>query len=647
MAAKNSEKKDEKLTVRKADMAGVQTLVNQLQQQAGEGEIDANLIDQIASAVGVAVDQAGDAHDEADLAGATGAQMGMDVSGAPEAPTPTPQQEDPVQKAEKVFATRPPMESYVPGAYQDEIRTMLPQFMKALDSGSLSKAQQMVGKSQGAFDEALNMAARARLTEMGIHSANLRKIHYGAGNVDPNDPEALQKAITSGNLAGVNLIPLARLLMPVYAGLRRRIPVNTPQAASDKATWRAYLGFQNLVAANGFRVAEAAVGDAMNETPVEFSAYYRDITLNDAVTLKATFTGRGYDDPMQVAVIRTLTALLQIEEKRLLGDNAAAISAPGKPTCAAAGTGTVGNASSVFKISALTYEGWLRGAAGRADAGSVTGETAGGTASDAIDLSAKESVTITWDAVPGAVAYNIYYKAGGAAYVFIGQTKLTSVTLTSLATVSANIPPSADGTVNALGFEGLIGWTEKSTVYSQSIYGKQAITDLGGAGLTAQASGIQEFDEVLANLWTNWQIAPSAMVMSPLMAGYVAEKLMALNSGNMYRIEVSSERGNIQGGAWVSGYVNRFAPYADGTPRFLDVIPHPYMTDSSILFLSETVPYPMSREARGFAMEPLIPYMYFPLAATSLQFPFAMTTSETLLCFHPSAQTALAGVKMG
>jgi hypothetical protein len=68
------------------------------------------------------------------------------------------------------------------------------------------------------------------------------------------------------------------------------------------------------------------------------------------------------------------------------------------------------------------------------------------------------------------------------------------------------------------------------------------------------------------------------------------------------------------------------------------------MPDGTILFMAETIPYPMGNETRGFVRDVLLPYTYFPLASTSVQYNYSITTSETLECFNPSPQSAVVGV---
>lgn len=628
--------------LKKEDM---QALVSQIQQQAGDGEIDASLIDQLAEAVNGTVDQAGDVNnDGAETANTASKQLGGgDVQKAPPPPATHAEpdgdegDDDEINKAVKPVASRPP-EILVRNGAVDGMENRLPDFIKALSvDGSLKKAQEVAdirNQGQGMFDEMLNKSARAVLNQAGFTYRNLGKLHNGA----PADLD-LAKSMDSSALPGVNLMPLARLMMPVYAGLTRRFPLNTPQGGSDRAKWRVRMGFSNVDWSALMVVGEAAIGQEVNEPFTEFESLYRDIAINDKVTLKAIAASRGYDDPLQVSVITAMTIALSGQEKKLLGDNFAALGKPASVTGVATGTGTIGTATDKFIVSALSYRGYLALSQGGAAA---IGET-DGTLSAAVDLSAAAGYKLDWPAVPGAVAYNVFYNPASHATnkFYVATVTVNHFESTATLPVAGNAPSATDKSANANGYEGLISWCERSTIYTKPITGKIAPVSLNGAKLTKGTGGIVEIDSVLAKMWTQWKIAPTLMVMSANMVGAVTDLLMGLNQ---YRIEVSAERGNIAGGMFVGSYTNRFAPYADGTPRTIEIMPHPEIPDGTILFLCETVPYQMSRETRGWAREQLIPYTYFPLAATSIEYPYALTLSEMLECFHPSVQTALVGI---
>jgi hypothetical protein len=95
---------------------------------------------------------------------------------------------------------------------------------------------------------------------------------------------------------------------------------------------------------------------------------------------------------------------------------------------------------------------------------------------------------------------------------------------------------------------------------------------------------------------------------------------------------------------FLGGYVNKFAPMIGGIPRTVEIMGHPYVPNGTFSFLSESIPYPNARQATAWELETLIPYTYFPLAALNPSYPFMVLLSETLECYHPSAQAMVSGV---
>ena len=672
-------------TLQKADAANVlnaaRELVGKMRSDAKDNEqIDGGMLDQLGGLLDVEVDTAEDGQSEmasADtgtgastttvstpstpsLPGSTELAKEGDSStpSTPSAPTPstpssssstpeasmsTPTSEDKFGKIDEPMSTRPPSPSMI-FDHAEDLRAQLPQFINLMMNNQLGKAQRLAGNGP-AFDTMFNMACRAVMTEGGITYQNISKMHSGAPqNLD------LNKAISAGDVPGVYLMRLAKLMLPLYAGLRRRLPADTPTTGSNQATWRSQLGFGALDFASMMSIAEAAIGDTPPTSFLTFNAAYRDTAINDAVTLKAIAAARGYDDPLQIAVIRAMTAVLQGEERNIIGSNYDALSVPVVTASGSTSGGTLAAGSYCFGVTALTYRGWLAKSVGDTTGSGAIGETnaglSGSTAAVSLVIGSGSSVVLTWPAIAGAVAYNVYSGSTGqtgSAGIYLKTVTVNKCAVTAAASGSS-FAPTTNKSANVYGYNGLINWAELTTVYSNTIAGKQTLTDNAGAGLTAENGGIKEFDAILEALWTNWQVTPSLIVCSPKMSKTITGKILSLNSASTYRIEVGNERGAINGAMMVTGYTNSFAPFADGSPRYLDILPHPYMPNGSLLFLMETIPYPMSRESRGFALDVLIPYTYFPLAQTTIQYPFALTLSEVLECFHPSAQTALVGV---
>lgn len=483
------------------------------------------------------------------------------------------------------------------------------------------------------------------------------------------DPAILQKALTTASgFVGVNLEPTARLMLPLFAGLRNRMPVDTNTGPMGDTTvqWRMQLGYGGFDFGGNMGTAYGGNGGALAGTAATIAANYASQSVNGSVEFEAIPAARGFDDPLAIETSRGLASLVRLDELMTLGGNRAAIAAPAPVAGVAAPAGAV-FAAGVWSIqvTALTKQGMLTNAA----ADSHVGESApSAILGYVVPAGGATYLEVTWPAIPGAFGYKIYCSAvvgDGApiqclrselAYIDATTTALslttgrtigiTGVRITTPPPAGRPAPVAGDGSVSALQFEGLAAWCEKTTIYGTAV-GAHANIDLVGAPLTVGAAGIVQFDTILANLWSTWNISPSLIVTSPNGAAAVTAALMGATGILNYWINASQNQGNLTGGVYVGGYTNKFA--GSMLPNQKTVIPvwaHPYVDDGTFLFLSETVPYQYSREARGFALDVQTPYTYFELGRTTRTFPFDIFFTETLKCYIPPAQAAIQGARV-
>ena len=489
-----------------------------------------------------------------------------------------------------------------------------------------------------------------------------------------NGAEVIQKALTVGSgFVGINLEPAAKLMLPLYAGVRNRIAVDRPKMGGTSAQWRMQIGYGafNFGAAMG--TAFAGVGADVADNTVNIAADYKTQAIRGKVDFEAIPMAQGFDDPLAIETARTLSTLLRLEELNLIGGNAAAITQTTVTAVASTPhvTPTFSTGNWKFSVTALTLQGTLTNAA----ANSNVGESLPIDVTIAAGASGCDWFTLSWAAVPGALGYKVYAgiaAAGTTTYLLNPNTDLAYVTSTPAATlgdavvvpagqkyitvtsvqvkaigVNSNpVVPSGDGTANALMNEGLLSWASKSTIYGQAV-GTKIGYNCAGLPLTTAGSGITEFDIILENLWATWQISPTLILTSPAGAASLTDKLVAANNAAMYRIEISQERGGLVGGVFVGGYLNKFAASLMGNqPATIPVWAHPYVPDGTFMFLCERIPYQYSQEARGFALDVQTPYTYFELARTDRGFPFSTFYTEVLKCYHPLAQCIIQGARV-
>jgi hypothetical protein len=656
-------------TLKKADAAGIvnsaQGLASKLKDQAKDGQVDESTIDQLLAVLNVAGDTVADETSASTSSGTGTTEPSESTPSSTSTETSTGAPSDGIssvptemQKSNEPASIRPPVSPNLIFDGREDTDAKVPEFINALLTEDLHKAQLIAGKSQVKFDALFSAAQRAIVGRIGQGEEIMRKLQESRMPAEEG-MKTLRKAATAGYQAstvpGVNLIQLAKLMLPVYAGLTMRLPADAPKGmGSEKATWKAMLGFGTLDFSDMMYGTHATEGDP-GVNPMSdyllFESPYNDLPVTDNITLKSIAASRGYTDVYQQSVIKTMSALIQGQEHVILGSNIDAIATPGTLTSASGTGGSLASGSPIFKVTALTYTGNLYGSTGSYTGVAPRGETVASASATCVVTASSGTVTVKWAAVPNAVAYNVYISTdNNAAHCYYVQTVRINKAVVTTAASGSHVPPSADTTVNAKGINGLISWAELSTVFGNVIPSKLTIYDNAGGGLTALGGGIKEIDQVHSDMWTKWKIAPTIAICSANMALAIAAKLGSQNFAPMYVINAEMNQNKLQGAMMVTSYTNKFAHYADGSSKAMDIMAHPSMPDGTIIFLCESVPYPMANETRGFVRDVLQPYTYFPLPSVdsngspSVLYKYNITTFETLECFNPVPQCALVGV---
>ena len=474
---------------------------------------------------------------------------------------------------------------------------------------------------------------------------------------------------TSG-FTGYNLEREAKLRLPTYAVLRNRVAVDAGPVgpmAGTQAVWKMQLGYGAFNFGANMGTAFGANGSDGNPGATQIAADYKSQSIHGSVQLEAIDFARGFDDPIKVQSMFNLSALLRIEELLVTGGNAAALDAP-IPTGAGAGSGSIfASGDWTVKVTAVTLEGKLRNDTGAAN----YGESVVGTAT--ITTTAKLYLDVEWPVVEGAVGYKVYcsaayddstdvylldpateikYKNGdafipttpGQKWIGVNHIEIVSPPAGSVAA------PSGDTSASLTQPEGFVAWCTKSTIYSTNLSsaGPRVFTDMDGGLLTSEASGVHEINTVLQQMWNYYHTAPTLMVGSPATIRSITNRIAGQNSGAMMRLDITQERNKIVGGLMVGGYVNQFAQNA-GMSTNIDLIAHPYLPDGILLLMSETLPpdtYRFAQDSRCFALDVLKPYTYWQLASTDRNINFDIYFTEVLKCYYPTAQGAIAGIRV-
>jgi len=448
----------------------------------------------------------------------------------------------------------------------------------------------------------------------------------------------LAKASTQGistttGLTGYLLEGPAKNLFPVLSPLRNRFTRHPAPIGATAVNWKA------ITAINAAKV-KAGVGEGLRNsvvttTEVDKSATFKDFGLDDKVTFRAIDAGRGFEDVRAMSTANLLSAVMVEEEKLILGGNTSAIGAPASTTHV--DTATAGSLTAAttydYAVSALTLYGYLNGATGRgaADAPDESGPRTGSHTTGA----GKTAFAITWPAVRGAVAYNVYIGTSGGTKYYVATTTVPTYEFTALVG-SGNTVNSADQTADALSFDGVIPQISAS---GAGAYWK----DLAAATLTGDnAGGIVEIDAMLQTLWDNSRISPTILTVNSQQAKDMLAKVAANGSTTTLRLTAAVDAsGVIRGGLRLGSYLNKF------TGSDVEVFTHPYQAPGTILALSEHLPYPNNNVPNPFELEVLREYTQYDWALVARQYEFGVYATECLKVYFPAGCGVITGIKAG
>jgi len=467
-----------------------------------------------------------------------------------------------------------------------------------------------------------------------------------------NDPEILKDVTgNSGMTTAVGLVPYsleapALNLWPVVTPLRNAIPRKVIGGTGHH--WKRITAIDTdqdygFVAEDTSTTANSVAGRAgfMKISEVDDTIAFKTLGLDNFVTWDARYGGNttvnsGMDfRPDQVARLAALQAVMMREERAILGGNLTQLAAPGAPakhaTQPATGTGSLSNSTAYkFTVSALTLLGYRKGSAGGTGATSAAGETTAA-ASTALSTTAggnagDTSIAITWTAIPGAVAYNVYGGTnGGDERVFLGTTTTNTFTVTTVTGLTANVPNAANLTADTNGYDGLIKQFATKAGY---------IRTLNGAALTGTKNYIAELDTAFQYQFTTYQLGATRVFMSAADHRKAIDVITG-SSAPYVRLDAKGGDFNVTGGLGVSGVLNNY------TNQRVDFEVHPYMPPGTMLLWCDNFGQYYPNANIPNPVEMLLAYDYISLD-------FAVTTlRQEFGTYVKGAPTLRAGFPMG
>jgi len=437
-----------------------------------------------------------------------------------------------------------------------------------------------------------------------------------AGMLNADIAGAIMKASTNAGiqlqtgLTPVSLQYPALMLFPSFSILRNMIP--RVVIGGTQKEYKRILAIDTASDA-GF-VPEAippATGRAsiMNTETETDTAVFATFGIENFITFAAFYGGSSKIDgadfkPRDVANIVTLIGLFLREEKLIAGANG--LQALGQPTGLTAnttqapsgyGTLTAGTQYD-FAVSALSFNGWkVYGATGNGGGSNSKGESLPSTTATITTQSSgagNKSVTLTWNSVKGAWAYNIYAGAHSGTLYYVGTVyktndqgatitaQLSPLTITAVPT-GGNVPNTADLTQDLYGFNGL-----QATIDFAPASSTGNLLDMLGAGFaTDNAGGEYHVDSIFKQMYNRVAQQQGPVGLQGLVTSandkYAFDASVLGGSHPNWTIYLEQGEHVIQGGFSVASVYNR---YMD---ERVPLIVHPYFPAGQMIGLNNNL----------------------------------------------------------
>lgn len=492
------------------------------------------------------------------------------------------------------------------------------------------------------------------MSDLNVETMNLLKAALANGQ-DLAKATFNQPGSATTGLAIYDLEAPALNLYPVLTPLRNMIP-RVKGNGGIQANWRAVTAIGSTAAPQG--IVEGRRGGRMSVTVAEYLAAYRTLGLEIDVTFEAELSAEGFDDLKARSTMSLLQQQMLDEEKVLLGANSTtALGTTPTPTVVINATGGALADSTTHRVIcvAMTYDGYMlnSGASlltqtytrnnmdGTSDVvnggtaiASVAGTGATGVASNA------SSLTATVTAVRGAFAYAWYVGTTAGSERFAAITTVNTYTHTTAvpgATQLASALVATDYSRNTLVHDGLFGLIANSA-------GNSYFNSLDGGALTGDGtSGITEWDVALKHWWDNYRLSPTHIWIGSDQA--TAIRKVILNGGtsaSTARFTFQQMQGQMVGGGMARAYIN---PYAmGGGPVEIPIELHPNMPPGTVLFTSNTIPYPLANVQNVMQVRARRDYYQIEWPLKTRAYEFGVYSDQVLQHYFPPSMGIITNI---
>jgi hypothetical protein len=457
---------------------------------------------------------------------------------------------------------------------------------------------------------------------------------------------------TSTGLYGVSLEAPAKSLIPFLPSWVNQIPREVI-ATGKEHTYKRVL---SMARTGKSTAAEGTKGSGVTITTDSVTAAFGNLSsgLFD-VTYEEEVASKNYDDALAKATSYALLFGKRIETAHILGGTVSALGAPANITATEESNvaGTFAKSTTYyFNVKALNVPALQKAILSNVvvkpnttqyhtitaiDA--VVDQTDGmgieGTQATVTPAGDNHSVKLTWDAVPGAVAYAVFCGTSSG----IANLKCQGIVCQNYITIptpttggSAGV--SGDNSADANAFNGVLPLIIAGGCYKKNV---------GAALSSAVGNGIPEIDEMLSSCWSKAiGIDEGSLVMGSQDRAIVTAKLGSGASTTLYRMPIAVGADNtFAGGAFADYYIHPISG------KRIPIVTDPNLYHGTIIWIPSTIPYPMAEVPAPLKMWLSFDWTQFAYAITAPKREYENRMRGGLACYIPTAFGMLYNIYNG
>jgi hypothetical protein len=498
------------------------------------------------------------------------------------------------------------------------------------------------------------------MTKVTQESIDLLRATLAPEDMDLAKAGWTQPGSFPGGIQNWDLEGPAKSLFPVLTPLRNRIP-RIVAGVGVQANWKAITAINTANYEPG--LPERLRGAVMTTATADYSAAFKTFGFDDNVSWEAYLSATGFMDLNARAQTNLLWALMLGEEAMDLGANTSlALGQGNQPTLSDVGTGGTLAANTAYSVivvplsfAGLRASSVVNGVIGLVTVTNATGATfsyGGGsgrpstnrTITTANDGNATHSIAAVTAAINGAFGYAWFFGTAGSEKL-VAITTINSVVITAAAAGGAQAATAltADNSTNSLVYDGLLTQAFKGN-------GSYVVTQASGTAGTGTpltsdgVGGIVELDTALQWFWDNYRLSPSRIWCHSQERRNITKKTLANGASGAQRFVIQTEQGNIKGGDLVTSYLNKFG--MNGATE-IPIATHPNMVPGTILFDTDTLPYPLSDTPDVLVKKLRRDYNATMWTPTDRSYPFGVYADGVLQNYFPPAFGVITNIGNG